>query len=138
MYVILDVRGAGPYSHMSVFTYTLAEEDLGGKFAGEEWGDGWHGGVKAGVVAAEAAGTGCSRDGLRVFPPRRSRRAGQSLGVAVSGVGNALHVQFADLRPAVAGDLHEPAGSGGGGVVAVRRAGRASSGLLRSFRGSRA
>src|SRR3712207_9460922 len=78
-------------------------------FRSDERGDGRHGGAGGAgrlrglqeVVAGLRVGLGR----LRPLAPRGPRHTGQPLGMAVSGGGHALHVQFADLRAYPARDL---------------------------------
>ena len=59
------------------------------------------------ALAAGVVGAGVCGDGLRFAAPRRPRRAGQAFGLAVCGGGHAVHVRFAGVWAALAGDLRE-------------------------------
>src|SRR5215213_8892246 len=74
-------------------------------------------------------------DTLWFAAPRGPRRAGQPFGLAFRGGGYAVYVQPAGVRAALAGDLHELVGPGGGGLVAVHGGGGAGPRYVRPLPG---
>jgi hypothetical protein len=74
---------------------------------------------------------------LRDSTPRRPRHPRQPFGLAVSGGGNAFHLQFADLRLTAARPLPDGEGTSDGRLLALHRGRGAGAGRLGTLRAHR-